>query len=173
MSSPPSRTVPVSGCSKPAMMRSVVVLPDPEGPSSVKNSPWPIVRSTVATATTSAYVLRMPASATSAGKGRLEDVEPAVELVVRDRRRRQQPDDVAGDAAREQDEPALACRVRDAVGLLAGPLAQLDCEHGAEAAHVGALWCDLLEPRADLGAELVRASAQLRQLVEYGERRGA
>ena len=31
--------VPASGCSKPAIMRSVVVLPEPDGPSIVKNSP--------------------------------------------------------------------------------------------------------------------------------------
>ncbi len=36
---PPSSTVPASGRSKPAISRSVVVLPEPEGPSSVKNSP--------------------------------------------------------------------------------------------------------------------------------------
>src|ERR1700754_4285992 len=33
------RTVPASGRSKPAMQRSVVVLPQPLGPSRVKNSP--------------------------------------------------------------------------------------------------------------------------------------
>ena len=31
---------PEDGNSKPPIMRSVVVLPQPEGPSSVKNSPW-------------------------------------------------------------------------------------------------------------------------------------
>ena len=39
MSSPPSMMRPGSGCSKPAIIRSVVVLPEPDGPSSVKNSP--------------------------------------------------------------------------------------------------------------------------------------
>ena len=38
-SSPASSTVPASGRSKPAMRRSVVVLPQPLGPSSASNSP--------------------------------------------------------------------------------------------------------------------------------------
>ena len=33
------RTAPLSGNSSPAMMRSSVVLPEPEGPSSATNSP--------------------------------------------------------------------------------------------------------------------------------------
>ena len=36
---PSSRMRPESGCSKPAIMRSVVVLPQPDAPSSEKNSP--------------------------------------------------------------------------------------------------------------------------------------
>ena len=39
-SSPSSSTVPSLGSSKPAIMRSVVVLPQPDGPSIVKN--WPL-----------------------------------------------------------------------------------------------------------------------------------
>ena len=38
MSSPSSRMRPSSGVSKPASMRSSVVLPQPDGPSSAKNS---------------------------------------------------------------------------------------------------------------------------------------
>src|SRR5690606_25795695 len=38
-SRPSTRIVPDVGCSKPAIMRSVVVLPQPLGPSSVSNSP--------------------------------------------------------------------------------------------------------------------------------------
>ena len=52
-SSPPSSTRPWSGSSKPAIRRSVVVLPEPEGPSIVKNSPWPTSRSMRSTATKS------------------------------------------------------------------------------------------------------------------------
>ena len=50
---PPSSIVPASGRSKPAIIRSVVVLPEPDGPSIVKNSPRAISRSTPSTATTS------------------------------------------------------------------------------------------------------------------------
>ncbi len=39
MSSPSSRIWPAVGRSKPAISRSVVVLPQPDGPSSEKNSP--------------------------------------------------------------------------------------------------------------------------------------
>ena len=38
MSSPSSRMRPSSGVSKPASIRSSVVLPQPDGPSSAKNS---------------------------------------------------------------------------------------------------------------------------------------
>src|SRR6516225_2760865 len=47
---PSSRIVPSVGCSKPAISRSVVVLPQPEGPSSEKNSPLATVRSIWSTA---------------------------------------------------------------------------------------------------------------------------
>src|SRR3984893_2223666 len=50
MSLPFSRMVPESGVSKPASMRSSVVLPQPEGPSSAKNSPAAISRETSSTA---------------------------------------------------------------------------------------------------------------------------
>ena len=39
-----SRILPAVGCSKPAISRSVVVLPQPDGPSSEKNSPLAIVQ---------------------------------------------------------------------------------------------------------------------------------
>ncbi len=38
-SSPPTRMLPESGYSKPAMAIRIVVLPEPEGPSSARNSP--------------------------------------------------------------------------------------------------------------------------------------
>ena len=44
---------PASGRSNPAIMRSVVVLPHPDGPSSEKNSPLPISSDTSSTAVTS------------------------------------------------------------------------------------------------------------------------
>src|SRR5262245_8712211 len=52
MSSPPTNTRPESGISKPAIMRRDVVLPQPEGPSSEKNSPAAMSSVTRSTATT-------------------------------------------------------------------------------------------------------------------------
>src|SRR3954447_22327122 len=51
-SRPPMTTWPSSGSSNPAIILSVVVLPQPDGPSSEKNSPGSTVSSTPATATT-------------------------------------------------------------------------------------------------------------------------
>src|SRR4029077_15924848 len=45
-SSPSNATSPASGQSSPAMIRSSVVLPDPDGPSSASNSPLATLRST-------------------------------------------------------------------------------------------------------------------------------
>ena len=52
-SRPRSSTAPSSGRSKPAIIRRQVVLPDPDGPSIVKNSSVSIESSTWSTATTS------------------------------------------------------------------------------------------------------------------------
>ena len=52
-SAPSSRILPLVGSSKPAIIRNVVVLPQPEGPRSEKNSPLPIFRLTWSTAVTS------------------------------------------------------------------------------------------------------------------------
>jgi hypothetical protein len=38
-SAPPMRTAPSLGSMKPAIMRKVVVLPQPDGPSRTRNSP--------------------------------------------------------------------------------------------------------------------------------------
>jgi hypothetical protein len=46
------RISPEVGVSKPASIRSKVVLPQPEAPSSEKNSPPPMVKSTRSTALT-------------------------------------------------------------------------------------------------------------------------
>ena len=53
-SRPPITMLPVSLRSSPATMRRVVVLPQPDGPSSVTNSPCSIARSMLSTAFTSA-----------------------------------------------------------------------------------------------------------------------
>jgi len=49
---PFSRMVPASGCCRPATIIKVVVLPEPEGPSRVRNSPVLRLRSRSSTATT-------------------------------------------------------------------------------------------------------------------------
>src|SRR6478752_9883577 len=51
-STPRSSTRPPVGSSNPPIMRRVVVLPHPDGPSREKNSPSPMVRSTRSTAVT-------------------------------------------------------------------------------------------------------------------------
>jgi hypothetical protein len=50
MSWPRTRTRPASGASKPAIMRSVVVLPQPDGPRREKNSPSAMASDTSSTA---------------------------------------------------------------------------------------------------------------------------
>src|SRR5450631_2734285 len=56
-SSPPRKIWPEVGSSSPAIMRSVVVLPQPEGPSRQKNSPSRTVKVESFTATKSAKLL--------------------------------------------------------------------------------------------------------------------
>src|SRR5207253_9725185 len=65
---PPSSIRPESGRSKPAMSRSSEVLPDPEGPSRVMNSPWAIVRLTLSTASTRPQRLETPSTRRAAGR---------------------------------------------------------------------------------------------------------
>src|SRR3990172_7815226 len=48
---PSKRIAPASGRSKPAIIRSVVVLPQPEPPTRETSSPWPISRESSSTAT--------------------------------------------------------------------------------------------------------------------------
>src|SRR3954464_5641807 len=151
---PPSSIRPPSGRSKPAIRRSVVVLPEPEGPSSVKNSPRRTSRSMLSTAITPPYALRTPASRMSSSRAAtaatgsagasaamverlLEDVEPAAELVVGRDERREDPDHVPVEPAREQHEPALPRRRGDRVRERRGLLGELHREHRAASAHLG------------------------------------
>src|SRR5262245_29101865 len=53
MSLPSSNTRPADGASKPAIRRRLVVLPQPDGPSKLRNSPGATSRSTVSSPTTS------------------------------------------------------------------------------------------------------------------------
>ena len=63
-SSPPMRTVPAVGASKPPIIRSRVVLPQPLGPSSEKNSPRRIASDTSSTAVRSPKRLLTPTIST-------------------------------------------------------------------------------------------------------------
>src|SRR5215470_6800778 len=63
---PSIHTSPSVGTAKPAMHASVVVLPDPDGPSSVRNSPGRAVRVTPSTARVAPKVLTRPSMRTSA-----------------------------------------------------------------------------------------------------------
>ena len=65
-SSSPIAIRPVSGSTKPAIIRSVVVLPQPDGPSSTTNSPCAIVRLTSSTTRTPPYDLQTPSTETLA-----------------------------------------------------------------------------------------------------------
>ncbi len=67
MSRPVSSTLPASGSSNPAIMRSDVVLPHPDGPSIEKNSPRPTVIVTSSTATMVPNFFVTPYSPTSTG----------------------------------------------------------------------------------------------------------
>ena len=60
MASPSMVMAPLSGVSKPAIMRSRVVLPQPDGPSSAKNSPRATSRLTSLTTVRPPKDLRMP-----------------------------------------------------------------------------------------------------------------
>src|SRR5215475_2139121 len=55
---PPMRISPLVGGSSPAIMRSSVVLPQPDGPRRTRNSPSRVTRSTPSTARTSPNTLR-------------------------------------------------------------------------------------------------------------------
>src|ERR1700722_20373590 len=75
-SSPSSSTRPSSGISRPASRRNSVVLPQPEGPSSAKNSPCKISSVSPATALTPEKRLPTASNRTSGGgAGSLRDAD--------------------------------------------------------------------------------------------------
>src|SRR2546421_2220177 len=190
---PASSTWPASGRSKPAMTRSVVVFPDPDGPSMVKNSPAAMSRSTPSTATTSPYARRIPERRTAGAvagsvpsalrsacvaKCFLENREPAVELVVGRRQRRQEADDVAVESAGEKDEATLARACDDALRGGGISLREPEREHRAPPAHLpddrtagGAPGQPPGQARRDLLGAL--AEARSGQLVEHRRGGGA
>src|SRR6516225_3446024 len=80
ISSPSSRMRPSSGVSRPASRRSSVVLPQPEGPSSAKNSPAKISSDSSSTALTPPKRL-LTASNRTNGAGADVGVEGMLDLL--------------------------------------------------------------------------------------------
>src|SRR6267378_392449 len=66
-------TSPASGATKPATVRRVVVLPQPEGPRRVKNSPGATSSDTPSSARVAPYRFSRPRSATSAARASLSE----------------------------------------------------------------------------------------------------
>src|SRR5512145_3245837 len=66
MDFPPIATSPASGCSKPAIRRRLVVLPQPDGPRNEWNEPRGISNEMSSTATTAPKRLVTPRNSTSA-----------------------------------------------------------------------------------------------------------
>src|SRR6266571_1289667 len=66
----PSKSMsPADGSSSPAIIRRVVVFPQPEGPSRIASSPSPTFRSRSATATIPSKLLASPLSSIMGGLG--------------------------------------------------------------------------------------------------------
>src|SRR6476620_1441455 len=102
MSVPSSRISPEVGCSKPAIIRRVVVFPQPEGPRSEKNSPPGMWRSMPSTAVTSANCflsLLNSISPCAIGLPKLAEVEGAADVL----RRRARPTLSTGEEAPEEE----------------------------------------------------------------------
>src|SRR5215208_1269026 len=77
---------PEVGCSKPAIIRRVVVFPQPEGPRSEKNSPpgmWRSMPSTAVTSTNRLVSLLSSISPRAIGLPKLAEVEGAAEVLRR------------------------------------------------------------------------------------------
>src|SRR5947207_10757588 len=107
-----------------------------------------------------------------------EDVQAALELLVGRGERRQQPDHVAVEATREEQESVLPGLRRDGPRHLAGTLDELDRAHRPEASGLAdrrLVLGELLEPAADEAADRLSALAEagLDKRVEDGARGGA
>src|SRR5918999_951070 len=107
-----------------------------------------------------------------------KDVETMGEILVGDRQRNEDANDISVQPAREQHEPSFSGRSRRRGCELRALLLELEREHGAEPADVadrGEAPRDVLEPGANLLPDLRRPTLELgpRNLVEDGYRRGA
>src|SRR5437899_11538257 len=82
----------------------------------------------------------------SVAKCLLQQAEPAFELLVRCGQRRQESDDVAVEAARQEEQPLLERGRASRLRHVGGRLAQLEREHRTEPAYLA----DERLPRGDL-----------------------
>src|SRR5438874_2249861 len=92
MSLPPRRMRPAVGAMKPAIMRNVVVLPQPLGPSSITNSPSRTSSENSCTATVAPKCLDKPSISSRAMVGRLHHARQLDEPIGDDHRRAEQQD---------------------------------------------------------------------------------
>src|SRR2546421_2866978 len=118
-SSPPISTSPSLTSSSPAIMRSVVLLPQPEGPTSTTNSLSAISRSMPRTAKVSSYFLTRLRSVTCAiafplGCARRQTGDVIVHEESVDHERRQRAEQRAGHDLRPGEDVAADQRGDDA-----------------------------------------------------------
>src|SRR5260221_2799579 len=126
-------TSPASGRSRPAIRRSVVVLPAPVGPSSTTNSPSAIESERSRTASTSPKRLLTAVSARSATGGSLVEgcLEGAAARGVEDRDPiviEAEPYRLADACSRARRQPRLHLAIRDRDGDDLGRAKLLDAE---------------------------------------------
>src|SRR3954447_17367656 len=96
------------------------------------------------------------ASGASVAKCLLQQAEPALELLVRCGQRRQEPDHIPVEAAREEEQPLVERGRRRCLRRVGCRLAELERQHRAETAHLAddrLARCDLLESRPQERAE--------------------
>ena len=172
MTSPPrSRMRPLVGSSKPAIMRSVVVLPQPDGPSIEKNSPSWISNETASTATTVVEALRHRLEddrfgSCCAGVGRGQAATIRAQVRVRQRTPR---------AAASASAPASANAVASLASSATVPVSDGSDQRAEAPAHREQPHRDALpDPRAlgAVGRERVRGREADRLRDPDGDHRG-
>src|SRR5437868_2165251 len=103
-------------------------------------------------------------SSTCVDKRLLQELETVLQLVVGDRQRGQQANDVAVGAAAQQEQTALEARARDRRGESRRLLDELERSHGAEApvlADLGNAGGELVEPALERGTERLGPGTKL------------
>src|SRR5882672_6127225 len=112
-STPSKRTLPLLPRMKPVMKPSVVVLPQPDGPTSATSSPWPTVRWRSCTAASWPYSTVRPSmssfmgdSSASDRSAQPADADEAALQEREDRQHRHERDEAAGRQERPVDAVA-------------------------------------------------------------------